>query len=143
MRYVSYSDRKLIAKALRPIYTAVNPDAAEAALAEFTRVHGRQYPGIVAAWQRAWPEFIPFLAFDADIRKIIYTTNLIESINYQLRKITKTRGHFPTDDAALKLLYLGIRNISRQRGGDAGTGTWGWKRALNALAIHFPGRLPL
>lgn len=143
MRYVSYGDRKLIAKALRPIYTAVNPDAAEAALAEFTRVHGRQYPGIVAAWQRAWPEFIPFLAFDADIRKIIYTTNLIESINYQLRKITKTRGHFPTDEAALKLLYLGIRNISRQRGGDAGTGTWGWKRALNALAIHFPGRLPL
>ncbi|MEV4517890.1 IS256 family transposase [Dactylosporangium sp. NPDC049525] len=143
MRYVSYGDRKLIAKALRPIYTAVNADMAEAALTEFQRVHGRQYPGIVDAWQRAWNEFTPFLAFDADIRKIIYTTNMIESINYQLRKITKTRGHFPTDDAAIKLLYLGIRNISRQRGGEAGTGTWGWKKALNALAIHFPGRLPL
>jgi putative transposase len=143
MRYVSYTDRRTIAAALRPIYTAVNADAAEAALAEFTRVHGRQYPGIVAAWERAWNEFVPFLAFDTDIRKIIYTTNLIESINYQLRKITKTRGHFPTDEAALKLLYLGIRNISRRRGGNSGTGTWGWKRALNALAIHFPGRLPL
>jgi putative transposase len=143
MRYVSYGDRKLIAKALRPIYTAVNADAAEAALGEFRRVHGKQYPGIVAAWERAWAEFVPFLAFDTDIRKIIYTTNLIESINFQLRKITKTRGHFPTDDAAIKLLYLGIRNISRRRGGDAGTGTWGWKKALNAPAIHFPGRLPL
>jgi putative transposase len=143
MRYVAYGDRKLIAAALRPIYTAVNADAAEAALAEFRRVHGRKYPGIVATWVRAWAEFTRFLGFDADIRKIIYTTNLIESINYQLRKITKTRGHFPTDDAAIKLLYLGIRNINRQRGGDTGTGTWGWKRALNALAIHFPGRLPL
>jgi putative transposase len=143
MRYVSYGDRKRIAAAMRPIYTAVNADAAEAALAEFRRVHGTQYPGIVASWERAWSEFTPFLAFDTDIRKIIYTTNLIESINYQLRKITKTRGHFPTDDAAIKLLYLGIRNISRQRGGESGTGTWGWKKALNALAIHFPGRLPL
>ncbi|MBO0885429.1 MAG: IS256 family transposase [Mycobacterium sp.] len=143
MRYVSYGDRKLIVTALRPIYTAVNAEAAEAALAEFRRVHGRKYPGIVAAWQRAWPEFTPFLAFDSTIRKIIYTTNLIESINFQLRKITKTRGHFPTDEAAIKLLYLGIRNISRRRGGETGTGTWGWKKALNALAIHFPGRLPL
>lgn len=143
MRYVSYNDRRLVAKALRPIYTAVNADAAEAALAEFSRVHGRQYPGIVAAWERAWSEFIPFLAFESEIRKIIYTTNMIESINFQLRKITKTRGHFPTDDAAIKLLYLGVRNISRRRGGEAGTGTWGWKKALNALAIHFPARLPL
>jgi putative transposase len=143
MRYVSYDDRKKIAAALRPIYTAVNADAAEAALAAFDQAHGRKYPGIVATWQRAWTEFVPFLAFDTEIRKIIYTTNLIESINYQLRKITKTRGHFPTDDAALKLLYLGIRNISRQRGGDTGTGTLGWKKALNALAIHFPARLPL
>jgi putative transposase len=143
MRYVSYGDRKLIAAALRPIYTAVNADGADAALVEFRRVHGSKYPGIVATWQRAWSEFVPFLAFDAAIRKIIYTTNLIESINFQLRKITKNRGHFPTDEAAIKLLYLGIRNISRQRGGEAGTGTWGWKKALNALAIHFPGRLPL
>jgi putative transposase len=142
MRYVSYGDRRTIAAALRPIYTAVNADTAEAALAEFRRVHGTRYPGIIAVWERAWPEFTPFLAFAPDIRKIIYTTNQIESINYQLRTITKTRGHFPTDDAAIKLLYLGIRNISRRRGGEAGTGTHGWKRALNALTIHFPGRLP-
>ena len=72
---------------------------------------------------------------------MIYTTNAIESLNYQLRKVTKTRGHFPTDDAVLKILYLAIRNISTNRGGDLGTGTWGWKQALNAFAVAFPGRL--
>ena len=77
------------------------------------------------------------------IRNVIYTTNAIESLNYQLRKITKTRGHFPTDDAVLKILYLGVRNIGHHRGGDLGTGTWGWKQALNEFEIDFPGRLPL
>ena len=75
------------------------------------------------------------------IRKIIYTTNAIESLNYQLRKVTKTRGHFPTEDAVLKILYLAIRNIGNNRGGELGTGTQGWKQALNAFAITFPGRL--
>jgi putative transposase len=143
MRYVSYGDRKTIAAALRPIYTALNADTAEQALQTFRDTYGARYPGVISCWERAWEQFTPFLAFDPEIRKVIYTTNLIESINYQLRKITKTRGHFPTDEAALKLLYLGIRNISTRRGGHAGTGTWGWKKALNALAIHFPGRLPL
>jgi transposase-like protein len=87
--------------------------------------------------------FIPFLAFPPELRKIIYTTNAIESLNYQLRKIIKNRGHFPDNDAAMKLLYLGIRNISSHRGGTSGTGTQGWKIALNTLARLFPGRIPL
>jgi putative transposase len=83
------------------------------------------------------------LDYPPESRKVVYTTNLIESINYQLRKITKTRGHFPSDEAAIKLLYLGTRTLSTQPGGDAGTGTRGWKQALNSLVHLFPGRLPL
>jgi putative transposase len=104
---------------------------------------GRQYPGVIDVWRRAWNEFIPFLDYPAELRRIVYTTNAIESINFQLRKITKTRGHFPSDEAAMKLLYLGLRNISSKRGGESGTGTWGWKTALNTLVVLFPGRLPL
>lgn len=143
MRYVSYQDRKAMSASLKPIYTAVNRNAAEAAFAQFKTRWGAKAPGAVMSWERAWEEFVPFLAFDTEIRKVIYTTNIIESINYQLRKITKTRGSFPTDDAAMKLIYLGLRNISSQRGGELGTGTWGWKRALNAFALQFPDRLPL
>lgn len=142
MAFVSYADRKHVAAAMRAIYTAPSVEAAEVALDEFRTQYGKQYPGSVAVWERAWPEFIPFLDYPPELRKVVYTTNLIESINYQLRKITKTRGHFPNDDAAMKLLYLGIRNISTQRGGEAGTGTWGWKQALNTLVVLFPGRLP-
>jgi putative transposase len=152
MRFVSYGDRKTIAKALKPIYTAVNEAAAKAALENLRREHGKRYPGVIAAWERAWQQFIPFLEFEPELRKVIYTTNTIESINFQLRKITKNRGHFPDTDAAMKLLYLGIRNITgrhidgtglvRERG-ERGTGTYGWKRALNALAVRFGDRLPL
>ena len=85
----------------------------------------------------------PFLAFPAAIRKIVYTTNMVESVNFQMRKASKTRGHFPDDDSALKLLRLIARGIDTRRGGDAGTGTWGWTEALNAFAMHFPGRLPI
>lgn len=143
LRYVAYDQRKKVAAALRPIYTAVSVDAAEAALEDVRREFGTKSPGIIAAWERAWDEFIPFLAFPVEIRKVIYTTNQIESINFQLRKVTKNRGHFPNDDAAIKLLYLALRNINPERGGDLGTGTYGWRKALNAFAIHFPGRLPI
>ncbi|WP_161631743.1 transposase, partial [Pseudonocardia asaccharolytica] len=88
-------------------------------------------------------DFIPFLDYPPELRRVVYTTNAIESINFQLRKITKTRGHFPSDEAAMKLIYLGLRNISSKRGGESGTGTWGWKTALNTLVVLFPGRLPL
>ena len=143
LRYASWKDRKTMMASLRPIYTAVTVEAAELALGEFRDAWAARAPGAVAAWDRAWAEFIPFLAFAPEVRKVIYTTNLIESINFQLRKVTKARGSFPTDEAAMKLLYLALRNISTQRGGEAGTGTHGWTAALNAFALQFPDRLPL
>ena len=141
IRFSSWKDRKAITKALKPIYQAPTVEAAGDALTVFETEWGDRYPAIVDLWKRNWERFTPFLEFDPAIRKIIYTTNAIESLNYQLRKVTKTRGHFPTDDAVLKILYLAIRNIGHQRGGDLGTGTQGWKQALNAFAIAFPGRL--
>ena len=151
MRYVSCDERKKITAALRPIYTAVSEAAAKAALEQLRASFGKKAPGVVAAWDRAWPQFIPFLEFDTAIRKVIYTTNAIESMNFQLRKIIKNRGHFPDDDAAMKLLYLGVRNITGRhidgtgltlQRGERGTGTYGWKQALNALAVRFGDRLP-
>ena len=121
---------------------------------------GKRYPGAVGVWERAWERFTPFLAFPPEVRRIIYTTNAVESLNYQLRKIIKNRGHFPNDDAVVKLLWLAIRDIedkrARAREKDRGKSRtrWasgrlveglvvtGWKQALNALAIAYPGRLP-
>jgi len=143
LKYVAYDYKKRLAAALRPIYAAPSLAAAEQAFADFKAAYGSRSPGVIATWERAWDEFIPFLAFPPEIRRVIYTTNQIESINYQLRKVTRNRGHFPTEDAAIKLLYLALRNMNPERGGDLGTGTYGWKQALNAFAIHFPGRLPL
>jgi putative transposase len=143
MRFVSHADRKKVAAGMRAIYTAPTLQAAELAFAGFEADFGEQYPGAIDVWRRAWNEFIPFLDYPSELRRIVYTTNAIESINFQLRKITKNRGHFPSDDAAMKLLYLGLRNISSKRGGESGTGTQGWTTALNTLAVFFPGRLPL
>ena len=161
MRFVSYSDRKKVAAALRPIYTAPTADAAAAALAAFEASElGGKYPATVAAWRNAWERFIPFLAFPPELRRIIYTTNSIESLNYQLRKIIKNRGHFPNDDAVVKLLWLAIRNIedkrarerAKEKGQPKGTRkapghlvegqtVQGWKAALGALALTYPDRL--
>ena len=161
MRFVSYSDRKRVAAALRPIYTAPTADAAETELAAFADSElGRRYPATVATWQAAWERFIPFLEFPPELRKIIYTTNSIESLNFQLRKIIKNRGHFPSDDAVIKLLWLAIRDIedkrARARAKEAGLapnqrrapgklvegGTvLGWKQALGALALAYPERI--
>jgi putative transposase len=143
MRFVSYQDRKKVAAGMRRIYTAPTLESAELELKNLDTEFGTQYPGVIDVWRRAWSEFIPFLDYPAELRRIVYTTNAIESINFQLRKITKTRGHFPSDEAAMKLLYLGLRNISSKRGGESGTGTHGWKTALNTLVVLFPGRLPL
>ena len=143
MRFVSYADRKKVAAGMRRVYTAPTLEAAELEFAELEADFGEQYPGAIDVWRRAWNEFIPFLDYPPELRRIVYTTNAIESINFQLRKITKTRGHFPSDAAAMKLLYLGLRNISSKRGGESGTGTAGWTMALNTLAVLFPGRLPL
>lgn len=143
MRYASFNDRRKMAAALRPIYTAVTEEAAKLALEEFRGQWRAKSPGAVAVWDRAWAEFVPFLAFPVEIRKIIYTTNAVESLNYQLRKVTKARGSFPSDAAAMKLLYLAIRNINQKRGSTHGPGTYRWTQALNTFAIQFPDRLPL
>lgn len=140
-RYCSYKDRKAVMAALRPVYTAVNEEGAAEAMDDFELTWGERYPGIVKLWRDAWERFTPFLAYPAALRKIVYTTNLIESVNYQLRKVSKNRGHFPHDAAALKLLRLVARDITTTRGGETGTGTLGWAQALNILAIHFPGRI--
>ncbi len=141
LRYCSYKDRKRIAAALRPIYTAATVDAAVDAMDSFELEHGDRYPGIVAVWRGCWERFTPFLAYPAVIRKIVYTTNMIESVNYQLRKASKTRGHFPDDDSVVKLMRLIARDISTTRGGTAGTGTYRWREALNFFELYFPGRL--
>ena len=155
MRYASWKDRKAIAGALRPIYTAATVEAAEQALEEFSLSPlGKRCPAVVDVWRRAWNEFVPFLDFPPEIRRVVYTTNAIESINYQLRKVSKTRGQFPSDDAVYKILYLAVCDIesrTKNRGGgeskkksilSRGSVTHGWTAALNQFEIMFPGRLP-
>ena len=162
LRYVSYGDRKAAAGLLKRVYTAASEDAALDALGAFSDSDlGRRYPGVAATWERAWERFTPFLAFPPEVRKVIYTTNSVESLNYQLRKIIKNRGHFPNDDAVVKLLWLAIRDVEDKRARARakekgkppnarsapgrlveGAGIMGWKQALNALAIIYPERLP-
>ena len=145
LRWVNYKDRKRVAAELRRIYAAPTEAAAREALDTWTDSEvGRQYPAIKRHWETAWEQVIPFFAFPPEVRKVIYTTNMIESINFQLRKITKTRGHFPTDDALVKLLYLGCRDLGvdhtrRTAGRTLATGSW-WT-ALNQFDLMFPGRL--
>jgi transposase-like protein len=135
--YASWKDRKPLAAALRPIYAAANAEAALAALDAFEAGEwGRKFPTVAAAWRRAWDRVIPFFAFPPEIRRVIYTTNAIESINARLRKIIKTRGHFPTDDAANKLIWLALRNITT----DWGKAAHHWKEAMNQFAILYDDR---
>jgi transposase-like protein len=135
--YAGWKERKALAAALRPIYTAVNAEAALAALdALEAGPWGRKFPTVVAAWRRAWSHVIPFFAFPAQIRRVIYTTNAIESIHAQLRKIIKSRGHFPSDDAATKLIWLALKNITA----DWGRASRDWKEAMNQFAILYDGR---
>lgn len=160
-RFVNYQDRKAVAAALKPIYTAVNEDAALEALEAFeTSPLGHRYPSAVKTFHDAWDRFIPFLAFPPELRRVIYTTNSIESLNYQLRKVTKNRGHFPNDMAAIKLLWLAICNIEDKRARDRakerglpsdkrkaegrlveGAVTTNWKRALEQLSLAYPDRI--
>jgi putative transposase len=138
IKHVSYKDRRAVAGGLKPIYQAATEEAAAEALENFTETWDDRYPMIAQMWNREWERFIPFFAFPADIRKIMYTTNSIEAVNRQLRKIIKTRGHFPTEDAALKLLWLALIRAEKK---------WtypirDWPRALHQFAIYFPGRIP-
>lgn len=139
LKHVNYKDAKQIVKDLRPIYRAATEQAALVALEAFEAKWGSRYPMIGELWRRHWERFIPFFAFPEEIRRIVYTTNSIEAVNRQLRKIIKTRGHFPTDDAALKLLWLALMRAEKK---------WTypikeWNRALHQFAIYFPGRVPI
>src|SRR5450631_1681710 len=135
--YASWKDRKGLAAAIKPIYTAPSAEAAEAELVAFERgPWGEKFPTVVAAWRRAWDKVIPFFAFPPAVRKVVYTTNAIESINARLRKIIKTRSHFPSDDAATKLIWLALRNITA----DWGRAAPDWKAAMNQFAILYADR---
>jgi transposase-like protein len=135
--FANWKQRKPLATALRPMYTAPTAEAASAALDAFERgPWGVKFPTIVASWRRAWTQIIPFFAFPPEVRRMIYTTNSLESVHAQLRKIIKTRGHFPTDEAATKLIWLALRNI---------TAKWArmshyWRPAMNQFAILYEGR---
>jgi putative transposase len=161
MRFVSWKDRKAVAAALRPIYEAANDQAAQAALEAFAATPlGIKNPHTIRVFTNAWDRFIPFLAFPPMLRRVIYTTNSIESLNYQLRKVTRNRGHFPNDAAVVKLLWLAICNIEdrralereKERGlpGDKrrasgrlveGQIVTSWKQALEQLALVYPDRI--
>jgi putative transposase len=139
VNYVNWNDRKKVIADLRPVYSADSESAAELALDAFESKWGSKYPMIARLWRKNWERVIPFFAFPKDIRKALYTTNAIESINAQLRKVLRNRGHFPTDDAVLKVLYLALTNAEKK---------WTmpirqWRSALHQLAIQFEGRLPI
>ncbi|OQD16460.1 transposase [Burkholderia cenocepacia] len=137
LEYASYKDRKVLAAALRLIYAAASEDAARQALQDFADgPWGEKYPTIVQSWQRAWEHVVPFYVFPPEIRRVVYTTNAIESLNMQLRKIIKTRGHFPNDEAAIKLLWLALRNVLAKTVRTA----FDWKSAMNQFAILFGER---
>lgn len=135
--YANWKDRKPLAASIKPIYTA---PSAEAALAELDAFEsgpwGKKFPTVVASWRRVWDKVIPFFAFPPEVRRVIYTTNAIESVNARLRKILKTRGHFPNDEAATKLIWLALRNITA----DWGRAANNWKSAMNQFAILYEER---
>ena len=137
LRYVPRREREQVARDLRPIYTATDADAALQALEQFDERWGQRFPPISKSWRDAWEQVIPFLAFPPEVRRVIYTTNAIEALNRQLRKAIKTKGHFPNEEAARKLIYLAISNAT-----PAWTKTRNWTAALLAFKIHFGDRLP-
>lgn len=140
MQFASWKERKALAAALRPIYAAPNADAAAAALDEFEHgLWGQKYPPVVASWRRNWDQVIPFFTFSPEVRKIIYTTNAIESLHSQIRKAIRNKGHFPSDEAATKLIYLALRAIEAK---------WkspppAWQAAKAQMAIQFGERFDL
>ncbi len=137
LKYVPRKQYEQVTKDLRPIYTAIDADGALVALEAFEEKWGEQLPVIGQAWRNAWEHVTPFMAFEPEVRRVIYTTNAIEALNRQLRKAIKTKGSFPTEDAARKLIYLAIGNAVPQW-----TRTRGWTKAMLAFKIHFGDRLP-
>jgi putative transposase len=137
MRSVAYKDRKRVAADLKPVYGAPNIEAAEHELAAFDERWGERYPMIAQSWRDRWEHITPFLALPADLRRAVYTTNSIENLNRQISKTIKTRGHFPDEQAATKLIYLAI-----QRAETKWRTAYHWTNALRGLKIHFRDRLP-
>jgi putative transposase len=137
-RFVTWKDRRDLVPRLRRIYSAPTEEAARAELDFLEKDWGHRYPIVIKAWRSSWEMVRPFFAFPMLIRKLIYTTNAIESLNFQLRKVIKAKGHFPSDEAAIKLLYLALRNVEKKWQ----SGPIYWKSVLNQLAIHFEGRMP-
>ncbi len=137
LKYVPRRQYEQVAKDLKPVYTAIDAEAAMLALEAFEENWGKQLPVIGQAWRSAWEHVTPFMAFPPEVRRVIYTTNAIEALNRQLRKAVKTKGHFPSEDAARKLVYLAIQNAVPQS-----TRTRGWTKASLAFKIHFGDRLP-
>jgi putative transposase len=137
MQYVNWKLRKTVAADLRRIYTAPTAEAAEAELEQFEARWENKHPAISQIWRRNWSRITPFFAFAPDIRKVIYTTNAIESLNMTLRKVIKTRASFPTDEAATKLLYMALLNVSKKW-----NAVQNWREALNQFQIMWPERMP-
>jgi putative transposase len=137
LNYVSWKQKREVAADLRSIYTAPTAEAAELALDEFAAKWDKSYAALSQVWRRNWTRVIPFFAFPAEIRKVIYTTNAVESLNMVLRKVTKTRGSFPNEEAALKLLFLALRNHSRKW-----NSVQNWREALNRFQVLWPERMP-
>jgi transposase-like protein len=139
-RYAGRQHWAAIAKALKPVYTAATEAAAKERFAEYAEIWGGRYPAIIRLWDNAWAEFVPFLAFDPEIRRVICSTNAIESVNARIRRAVKARGHFPNEQAALKCVYLAVMSLDPT---GAGRKRWTtrWKPALNAFEIAFDGRL--
>jgi putative transposase len=138
LSFVSYRDRKAVVADLKPIYQAHDENEALEALGRFETKWATRYPMIARSWLANWEKIAPFLSLPRELRRLVYTTNRIESLNYQLRKVLKTKGHFPSDDAAFKLLFLALRNIETnwKRPSKA------WKQLFNQLVIHFGDRIP-
>jgi len=139
-RYAGRQHWDAIAKALRPVYTAPTEATARARFDEFADAWGGGFPAIIRLWEQAWPEFVPFLAFDTEIRTVVCSTNAIGSVNARIRRAVRARGHFPNEAAALKCVYLAVMSLDLTGQGRR-RWTMRWKPALNAFEIAFEGRL--
>ncbi len=142
LRYSSKKYWQAIIRELKAVYTAATPEAAELEFEQFAAKWEPLYPAMISMWRRSWGEFVPFLAFPIEVRRIIYTTNGIESLNARFRAATRRRGHFPDEESALKVLYLAVLQRDKNRANPTGQIN-GWKNILNVLSLTYGDRLGL